>query len=95
MKVTQPDLYTKTRNGDATFEEVDAFFRFAQWRDENEPEKQHRIGEQVESWWRYVLGTSETTEMAQNLQRSLMQYGVDESHIIPYFCDMIDGFFFP
>ena len=55
MKVIQPDLYTETRNGSVTFEQVDALFRFEHWRDENQPEKQHRLGENVENWWRYAL----------------------------------------
>jgi hypothetical protein len=96
MKVLNPDLYNLSRSGNVTFVQVDQLMRFGHWRDEHDPQKRDQTGEEAENWWRYALGEISNEEMGAQFARSLAPYSpAPPSHIIPHFCEIIDGLSFP
>jgi hypothetical protein len=96
LKVIEPDLYAATRRGTATFDTLQAHLRFAEWRHPNDVERRLSQGKRAEEWWRFALIELEEGEVKQNLERGLAAHPqLLPSDIIPYYCDMIDGFEFP
>jgi len=96
LKVLEPDLYAAARNGKLRFNELNRFIRFQDWRDENEPEKQHRLAEDATIFWSYSLGELEDPKKAEIERGQLAIYGIrDPLQIVPHFSQMIDGFLFP
>jgi hypothetical protein len=96
IKVINPDLYEAARTGNLNITQLDGLLQFGRWHDQHDPEKRDQVGQHVENWWRFALGELGNEELVSQYKQGLSQYGNPHpSGIIPYFCEIIDGFSFP
>ena len=96
IKVLDPDLYRAARNKRLTLDQLNNFLRTTDWKDEGRPQEPSQIGTHVWDWWAYVLGGQLNEGTKETLRQSLAQYNFgDPAELIPYYCDLIDGFAFP
>jgi KAP family P-loop domain len=95
LKVIRPDLYEAARKSKITFQQVNEVMDFNKWRHPHDPEKRHPAGIITEQWWRLALGESSDEDMKRREEGLWNQYNMRPNRVIPYFCDLLDGFAFP
>jgi hypothetical protein len=96
LKVIDPSLYDAARNGNLSFEHLDAVLHFSSWRDQNDPSKRDRIGEHVENLWRFVLGALTSDDEIRKFSQDHRFFSFHgPSRVVGYYCEMIDCFALP
>jgi hypothetical protein len=96
LKVISPDLYEAARAGSLSVADLDGHFHFSRWRDQQHPEKLDKVAEDIEGWWRYVVGELSNEELASRYERGISVHGFSHpSQIVLFYCDLVDGLSFP
>jgi hypothetical protein len=95
LKVLKPDVYDRARKSQLSFEQLDEVFHFSAWRNSRNSQERTHLSERVENWWLFALGVMNDKRNEMQFQQMLWSYNIEPPRIIPYFCDLMDGFAFP
>ncbi len=95
LKVVRPELYEFARKCEITFSQINGLLDIGRWRDKHNPTQRSHQSVRTELLWHFALGELNDQTESAKLQSTLESHNLDASRIIPYYCDLIDGFSFP
>jgi hypothetical protein len=88
LGVVRPELYEAARKSELMFEQIDDLLHFSTWSNQHD-------AQEIGNWWLFALGRLNDEAISAKLEGFLAQYNINAYRIIPYYCDVIDGFAFP
>jgi len=94
-KVLDPELYAKLRKSSATFEQVDEFACFKDWRTHHNRTERTPQSDRAEKMFAFAFGVLNDPQVIREISGALFHINMSPGEIIPYYCNLADGFSFP